>query len=191
MTMTDAQPQKSRPAVGDPRNRGVYLVLVRRRRAIRIKVGALGWFDFPAGWYVYTGKARRGLQQRVIRHWSPRRRVRWHVDYLTAAPGSEPIGAVLLTEPDHADLQECWINQRVGAMLAGHAVVPGFGASDCTSGCPAHLWLTREPCSLLEIARISPRTLLLVPHDNDFLLLPALGIVPEVRGEAGGGVSHD
>jgi Uri superfamily endonuclease len=189
--MTDAKSESSRSTSDDRRNGGVYLVLVRRRKALRIKVGALGWFDFPAGWYIYTGKSRRGLRQRAQRHWSPRRRVRWHVDYLTAAPGSEPIGAVLLASADHAELGECWINQRVGAMLDGSSVAPGFGASDCMSGCPAHLWFTPEPLSLLEIARISPRAMLLVPQDGDFLLLPAIGVVPEVCGEAGGGVSHD
>ena len=57
--MTGSQQKQPRLAADDPRNRGVYLVLVRRRKALRVKVGALGWFDFFAGWYIYTGKARR------------------------------------------------------------------------------------------------------------------------------------
>ena len=189
--MTGSQQKQPRLAADDPRNRGVYLVLVRRRKALRVKVGALGWFDFFAGWYIYTGKARRSLQQRVRRHWSPRKRVHWHIDYLTCAPGSEPIGAVLLTDHDHEQLDECWTNQRVGAMLDCRAIAPGFGASDCMSGCLAHLWFTPQPISLLELARVSPQSLLLIPQDSGHLLLPAADWALTSSGGIDGEMSHE
>ena len=164
--MTSIKHSKAKMRPDAPENRGLYLFLVRRRKALRIKVGALGWCDFGAGWYIYTGRARRGLINRVQRHWSTRKRLRWHIDYLSSAPGSESIGAVLLTDDAHDFLDECWVNQRIGALLGAQAVMPGFGASDCMSGCPAHLWYLPQAVSLLEVARISPGAVLLLPRDG-------------------------
>ena len=180
--MTSGTDSKAKMRPDAPDNRGLYLFLVRRRKPLRIKVGALGWCDFGAGWYIYTGRARRSLIKRVQRHWLSRKRLRWHIDYLSSAPGSEPIGAVLLTDAAHDFLDECWINQRVGALLDAQAVMPGFGASDCMSGCPAHLWYLPQAVSLLEVARISPGAVLLLPRDGGRVrnltragLLPAAG----------------
>jgi Uri superfamily endonuclease len=121
--------------------------------AIRVRVGRLGTFRFPAGLYVYTGRAARGLRARVLRHlrWCqgrPRRPYHppsthgrdgrttppkhWHIDYLLARREVH-VERVVLASPDPGD--ECAVNQAVPGM----AVVPGFGASDCRECCRAHL----------------------------------------------------
>jgi len=98
-------------------------------RPIRVCVGRLGHFLFPAGRYVYTGSARRNLEARIARHLRSEKALRWHIDWLLAASG------VKVATVNRSSLSECVLNQKV----AGRIVVPGFGASDCRSGCGSHL----------------------------------------------------
>jgi Uri superfamily endonuclease len=106
-----------------------YQLLIEVPRQTRVTVGKLGIVDFPAGYYVYTGSARRNFQARVNRHLSAEKKMRWHIDYLLAARGVR-IRKVF----SHAQ-EECEINQRV----PGVVTVAGFGSSDCRSGCGSHL----------------------------------------------------
>jgi len=64
------------------RETGAYQLLIRLNEARRIRVGKLGTFDFPAGWYVYTGSAMNGLTARIARHLRREKRLHWHIDYL-------------------------------------------------------------------------------------------------------------
>ncbi|MDR2788431.1 MAG: GIY-YIG nuclease family protein [Candidatus Accumulibacter sp.] len=96
---------------------------------MRVVVGRLGEFEFPAGLYCYTGSALRNFEARVRRHLSPEKKTRWHIDYLLAAPG------VRIREVRRFCEDECLINQHT----AGELPVPGFGAGDCRAGCGSHL----------------------------------------------------
>lgn len=103
----------------------------------RIAVGRLGEYLFPAGRYVYTGSARRNLDARVRRHLSRDKKQRWHVDYLLMAELAEVVGVRLFEDG------ECAVNQAT----EGVVVAPGFGASDCRSGCGSHLkYCGRSEC---------------------------------------------
>lgn len=156
-------PQDGSPGscCGEMFDRGLYVFVMRLKTPDTIDVGALGRFHFPAGWYLYTGSARRGLPQRVERHWALKKNLRWHMDYLSTALDSEPVGAVVL--PLDAGLAECELNLLVGRLVAGQTPAPGFGASDCRAGCPAHLWHSKAPVSLLAVAQIHPRAAVLLP----------------------------
>lgn len=142
-------------------DRGLYVFVMRLRTPDFIQVGALGRFHFPAGWYLYTGSANGNLHKRVERHWSLKKKVRWHIDYLSTALDSEPVGAVLI--PQDAGLTECQLNKLVGQLVGGQALAPGFGASDCKAGCPAHLWFSLAPVSLLGVARVHPKAAVILP----------------------------
>lgn len=106
-----------------------YQLKITVARTIRCRIGALGTCEFPAGNYVYTGSARRNLEARIARHLRRSKPLRWHVDYLLAAPG------VKIVEVLRSPVEECALNQAV----EGKAPVAGFGSSDCTAGCGAHL----------------------------------------------------
>ena len=113
-----------------------YQLLIRVSKPVSVSVGALGRFDFPSGWYVYTGSALRNLAARVRRHLSAHKTLRWHIDYLLAQEG------VAIREVKLFCVPECELNQQ----LEGTVVVPGFGASDCRAGCSSHLKrLPRRP----------------------------------------------
>ncbi len=106
-----------------------YQLLIEVSRPLRCRIGRLGSFDFPAGWYVYTGSAKRGLDARIARHLCSTKKAHWHIDYLLAAPGVRVMTVI------RSRRGECDLNRA----SAGCIVVPGFGASDCRRGCGAHL----------------------------------------------------
>jgi Uri superfamily endonuclease len=106
-----------------------YQLEIALARAQHVRVGALGDFVFPAGCYVYTGSAVRNLEARIARHLSRDKRLRWHIDYLLAAPGAR------VTAVRRSTIAECVLNRRT----RGGIIVPGFGAGDCRSGCGSHL----------------------------------------------------
>lgn len=106
-----------------------YQLAIQVARDLRLRVGRHGTFDFPAGRYVYTGSARRNFEARIARHLRHAKTLRWHIDYLLTAEGVSVTGTRRSTD------DECALNQAT----PGRIVVPGFGASDCRSGCGSHL----------------------------------------------------
>lgn len=96
---------------------------------VSVEIGRFGRFVFPAGCYVYTGSAKRNFDARVRRHLAREKTLRWHIDYLLAAPG------VSIVEVWCYDEDECAVNRRT----PGEIPVAGFGASDCAAGCGSHL----------------------------------------------------
>ncbi len=118
-------------------DRGSYMILLHVAQDRRVHIGQLGAFDFPQGWYVYSGSAQRNLKARIARH---QRRVKqkfhWHMDYLT--PYADKI--IPLPVGGYTNL-ECRFAQAL-ANLGGRPF-RGFGSSDC--GCPSHLYYFTDP----------------------------------------------
>ncbi|HMN81520.1 MAG TPA: GIY-YIG nuclease family protein [Burkholderiaceae bacterium] len=112
-----------------PRPFTSYQLLIEIPRTVQCTVGRLGSFSFPAGRYVYTGSARRAFEARIARHLRSHKTLRWHIDYLLAAPG------VRIVEVVRSRRGECALNRGVDGCI----VAAGFGASDCRAGCGAHL----------------------------------------------------
>lgn len=106
-----------------------YQLLIEITRPVRAQIGRFGKFAFPAGRYIYTGSARRNFAARVARHLRREKTLRWHIDYLLAAPGVRIAGVRRYVE------DECAINRAT----PGEVLVDGFGASDCRAGCGSHL----------------------------------------------------
>lgn len=108
-----------------------YQLLIELPQPVRCRIGRLGEFDFPAGLYCYTGSARRAFEARIARHLrrDVDKTLRWHIDYLLAAPGARVVRV------QRSRRGECAWNQAT----RGRMVVAGFGASDCGAGCGAHL----------------------------------------------------
>lgn len=113
--------------------RGVYCLVVWLNEAKRIKVGALGEFAFPAGTYVYVGSAAGGIEQRVRRHESSRKRLRWHIDYLLAS--AEIVSTIAIPSDDRSI--ECAVASALSKCQESDVVPRKFGSSDCS--CQSHL----------------------------------------------------
>ena len=106
-----------------------YQLKIEIAHPVTVTVGRLGKFLFPAGRYVYTGSAKRNFEARIARHMRTEKILRWHIDWLLAAPG------VGITGVRRSIKDECVLNQSI----RGSVVAPGFGASDCREGCGSHL----------------------------------------------------
>ena len=132
---------------------GSYVLIIELKSCIRLMVGKLGGFDFPAGWYAYAGNAygRGGLQSRLRHHLRGARRPHWHVDYLGAK----------------GDIQEIWYGRGrhygehlwtacLRSMPHATVVAPGFGSSDCR--CETHLVYFPEQPDINRFRRRQPRT---------------------------------
>ncbi len=121
------------------RQGGAYLLHLRVTRPMRLLVGALGEVDFPAGSYLYVGSALGGIAARTERHRrvarEKRSRGRWHIDCLLIRPEVK----LVLVEP-FPGRTECALCRRLACAAKVEVPVPGFGATDCSSGCAAHLY---------------------------------------------------
>lgn len=125
---------------GVPPQPGAYVLVLYLPQTRRLAIGRLGTFSFPRGTYVYLGQARGpgGLRARLRRHVLGPRTRRWHIDVLRAC--AQPLAWGWRTGPgDPRRPPECQWSQAVAALPGVFVPAPGFGASDCHAGCPAHL----------------------------------------------------
>lgn len=116
------------------RRPGTYILIIALGSDTTLDVGALGTLSFSAGTYCYVGSAMGGLDQRVSRHLSREKKMRWHIDRLTMAADFVD---VYVSYPD--PIPECVL----ASMAEGCGMEPaedGFGCSDCR--CRTHLFRT-------------------------------------------------
>ncbi len=115
---------------------GSYILVLRNERLQTIRVGALGSTRFERGYYVYIGSALGSLSNRVHRHRLKRKKLHWHIDYIT---------------PSHMQLKKTYLirrGDRIETELVGRLkqycsdYVRGFGASDSSQ--PSHLLYFKE-----------------------------------------------
>ncbi len=114
--------------------RGTYILILHLENSSRLRIGRLGTFDFPAGYYAYVGSAfgPGGLRGRLSHHLAPVKKAHWHIDYLRqAAVPREVWYTVSETVYEHD-----WA-ARLQALPGAQVPAPRFGASDCH--CTTHL----------------------------------------------------
>ena len=112
---------------------GIYVLELSLAKDTHIQVGALGRCRFPAGRFLYVGRAMRGLEARLARHLRQKKaRPRWHIDHLRAKANLFNLWVLPSADP----ALEC---ETASKLLASGAriEIPGFGSSDCL--CPSHL----------------------------------------------------
>lgn len=109
-------------------DRGAYILVFYNDAHFRKTIGALGEREFKPGFYVYVGSAMRGLEKRIKRHLQKKKRVRWHLDYISPN----------LMKSDKVYPIRC--GNRTEEELARQLMsicddfVPGFGSSDSAVG---------------------------------------------------------
>lgn len=87
--------------------------------------------NFPQGYYVYIGSAKRNLEQRIRRHRYLRKKMHWHIDYLRQE--AEFIGVIpIRTKRDFEHLLAAAISD------IAEWEIKGFGCTDCS--CTSHLF---------------------------------------------------
>jgi Uri superfamily endonuclease len=125
-------PKRSRSAQKPP-DQGVYLLIIYLKRATTIRIGKLGTFRFPRGYYVYVGSAMRALSKRLARHLRRGKKIFWHIDYFLAK--ASVIETRKYLTPKRL---ECYLATLFFCREDTTVIAEKFGASDCT--CPAHLF---------------------------------------------------
>lgn len=114
---------------------GTYTLIIYSDNC-EIKVGSIGILNFHNGVYTYTGSAlnkKFGLYNRVNRHLSYSKKLKWHIDYLLNSPRVK----VKALCASHSDSKfECIIASGIQNLLNAHPII-GFGSSDCK--CLSHL----------------------------------------------------
>ncbi|UCD92553.1 MAG: GIY-YIG nuclease family protein [Methanobacteriota archaeon] len=109
---------------------GYYCIVAYLPGDCEIEVGKLGTFQFPSGFYVYTGSGLSSLEGRIGRHLGMDKKRKWHIDYFL-----EKAAPVAFLPVVSSDQTECEINSMF--LKKGEVVAEGFGSSDCK--CPSHL----------------------------------------------------
>jgi len=125
-----------------PKAKGSYALRLRLPICTPLQIGSLGSLEFPAGDYVYLGSALGpgGLRGRLGRHLRLIRKTHWHIDYLREPAHLVEVSFEIATAADPGEERlECRWSQALGSVPEIHIPMLAFGASDCRSGCVAHL----------------------------------------------------
>ncbi len=123
--------------MGFASNSGVYFLVIKLRHRRLIKIGCLGTFYFPDGFYVYVGSAQNNLERRIERHLRQEKKMRWHIDYVLRY--GHVVSVHTYACKKH---MECVLSNKIGSMRGASLPVKGFGSSDCS--CNAHLYFFRH-----------------------------------------------
>jgi Uri superfamily endonuclease len=118
-----------------PDTGGTYALLLACPQSRKLRIGRLGDYTIPRGWYIYVGSAfgPGGLKSRCLRHLHALRRLHWHIDYLRPAASLQEIWIT----PDAVPREHLWA-ETIAAWPGAGIPVPRFGASDCR--CRSHLF---------------------------------------------------
>ncbi len=115
--------------------RGSYVLVLELKRSRVLTIGRLGEVTLPVGAYAYAGSAfgSGGLRARLGRHLRGNGAKHWHIDTVRAVA---EVRTCFYTVSDTR--LECAWSQALAALPGATIPVPGFGSSDCRSGCGAH-----------------------------------------------------
>lgn len=136
--------------------RGTYTIVISCNRPVNVRFGRLGRTKILRGLYVYSGSAlgqgAMSLEGRIRRHSRARKKIRWHVDYMTSNQRCTVRAAIFIESTKRL---ECDVNNMLVEELNARPLLPHIGASDCK--CKGHLMLvtsTREKVLLKQIRTI-------------------------------------
>ncbi len=121
-----------------PPQKGVYVLYLEIVQDSEFLVGSLGVVKLAKGTYLYIGSARGpgGLRARISRHFDKRKKIRWHIDYLTTHTN------VILSGVTYAvtelDMESKLLHKLLTFSDVLGIAVPRFGSSD-RRGDPSHL----------------------------------------------------
>lgn len=122
---------------------GAYVLELVLPGEVTLAIGRLGKGNFPSGVLFYLGSARGpgGIKSRLGRHLQGGKlgALHWHIDYLRGFCRVRAVGFLVQPGKPPGPALECLWSQGLARLPGGCVPAPGFGASDCRLGCPAHL----------------------------------------------------
>jgi len=111
---------------------GTYVLVILVETQLCLRIGRLGLYDFPEGYYTYVGSALGGLDSRLKRHFRADKRYHWHIDYFLKSAGIKEVWYTYSQQK-----LECIWNRAIARLPGARHPIPKFGASDCD--CFSHL----------------------------------------------------
>ncbi len=109
---------------------GYYLLILRVHRKTIIFTRGKRRFSLDPGVYIYIGSAHGpgGLRSRIMRHLRRKKKIFWHIDYLTMNENVDIIGFVTISDilKKNIDLEKL-LSRLMQKYLE---FIPGFGCSD-------------------------------------------------------------
>ncbi|MCD6428991.1 MAG: GIY-YIG nuclease family protein [Desulfurococcales archaeon] len=103
-----------------------YVLVISILKGISANIKSLGTVTFKPGTYIYIGSANvKNPLARVLRHFKKNKKIKWHIDYLTAAPETRIMTAIVcygLTEEAIYDI--------VSRLVFVSAAAKRFGSTD-------------------------------------------------------------
>jgi histidyl-tRNA synthetase len=142
--LTTMPAMRKEPIEAIPAEPGSYLLWLHLPQTQDLTIGKLGRINFPSGEYLYLGSAQGsgGLRARLGRHLLGSEKTHWHIDHLRAAAQVRGFGfQIRLAQSGSVPRLplECDWSQKLAILPEVSLPATGFGASDCRSGCAAHL----------------------------------------------------
>lgn len=116
-------------------DRGAYILVIYKNESELVRVGQKEERLFLSGFYVYAGKAKKGLFKRINRHKRKNKKMHWHIDYLLSKAEIVKDFPILTDQNIECSLAESLLKISDGA-------IPQFGSSDCQ--CLSHLFYFKE-----------------------------------------------
>ncbi|MEM1623032.1 MAG: DUF123 domain-containing protein [Sulfolobales archaeon] len=102
-----------------------YLLILKVFDRLRVEIAGREWV-LDDGYYAYLGSACLAKPYtRVLRHFTPAKRIRWHIDKLTSHKNVQPIAGVLLYGVSEESLYNAVFSSRMFV-----AAIPKFGTTD-------------------------------------------------------------
>lgn len=128
-------------------NSGLYQLYIVLNKPIKITLTKFGEILIPKGVYIYTGRAKKNLLQRINRHLKKKeKKIHWHIDHLLA---SKEVRIVRIKIIRGKKQSECQINLQTQKNIKGKIIIEGFGSSDCNK-CKSHLLYISQSLSDFE-----------------------------------------
>ena len=116
--------------------KGIYILVVKVKKRIDVKIGALGKINFEKGDYVYIGSAQNNLEKRIERHLRIKKKKHWHIDYFL---GNKFVKVTKTFYKKVEKSEECKVADR---LFKTEIPILNFGCSDCK--CKSHLFKIRN-----------------------------------------------
>ncbi|MEM2594903.1 MAG: DUF123 domain-containing protein [Sulfolobales archaeon] len=102
-----------------------YLLVFKICGRLRVEIARDSWF-LDDGYYAYLGSARlMRPYSRILRHFTPAKRIRWHIDRVTSSYKTRPIAGILLYGVSEDSLYNAVFSSRMF-----EATIPKFGSTD-------------------------------------------------------------
>ncbi len=127
--------------------RGSYIILCNLAGKIKAKIGSLGIHELEAGDYIYVGSALGpgGIYSRICRHIKKKKKIWWHIDYLTVLPECTIKLAIIIPSSERF---ECIISSKLYEE-GFKAPIHKFGSMDCK--CYSHFFHISSLSNLVDL----------------------------------------